>query len=663
MALLEMQHGRDLWVTHRREHRRSLIESNRQIQLSVNDELSALSELGQRASRYVALLPATQELARSGPPSGAAARAYLRGVEPFLRAHPEVVEVRIHDRSGFECLRIESSDGARRLTPRQLLSEEPALDRITAFFSRPQDAVEVVGIEVDADEPTGRLLVETTIRTEGLITGLVVVAVDVTSSVQRIRTHGRAGGVHSALVDELGRYLVQVPGLAPGLDRLQQEFPMIASDEPRLLTFLPRRDLERLPPQVERELLWILYAKAALIITLILWGGIALRISIREMRLGEMERYARRIEKESQKYRALMEGAADTILIIDPATGLLREWNGRARQLLGLVAPGTDAEELTIADVLEPEARARFDEAVEQARLHRGEPSSLDEIVIKAADGRPIPVEGRLALIELDEHEVIEASLRDLSGQKEIERQLQISERLSMVGLMTAGVAHEINNPLEGIGNYLNLLRRDGLPEDKRARYVESVQHGFDRIRDIVSDLSAMAQPEPEREGAASRDRDADLREVVEQALRLLAHTRDFKGVEVERSGLDDALPFRGDPGRIEQVLINLLLNAARAMEGKGTIRIDARRLRDPRGIATVELSVTDQGPGIPPEHLEQIFDPFFTRSGGSGLGLFVSYGIVRAHDGTLAAENVEPHGARFTLRLPLVPSGTGGAR
>jgi signal transduction histidine kinase len=235
-----------------------------------------------------------------------------------------------------------------------------------------------------------------------------------------------------------------------------------------------------------------------------------------------------------------------------------------------------------------------------------------------------------------------EVRLREARQRQDIEKRLQLAERLNSLGLLTAGVAHEINNPLEGIGNYLALLERQALPEEKRARYLELVRHGFNRIRDIVRDLSAFARP-------SLAEGTADLSEVVHRAVRLCAYTQDFKEIAVQTEGLDAPLWVRGDPNRIEQVLLNLLLNAAKAMSGKGRVTV---RARGAPGDGRVEVEVEDNGPGIPPEHADKIFDPFFSGSGGTGLGLSISYRIVEAHGSQLLADNHPGGGARFRFSL-----------
>ena len=243
-------------------------------------------------------------------------------------------------------------------------------------------------------------------------------------------------------------------------------------------------------------------------------------------------------------------------------------------------------------------------------------------------------------------------SERALRREQEVQRQLQIAERLSSVGLLTAGVAHEINNPLEGIGNYLALLEKPDLDAERRARYVDQVRHGFTRIREIVADLLRFSRPTAERGRT-------DLAAVVERSVAMAAYGKHFKQVTVERLGLEQPLIVNGDAGRLEQVLLNLLLNAARAMDGQGLITITGTRTTDASGAAWVELAVADEGGGIAPADLGRLFDPFFSASGGTGLGLSVSYGIVKAHGGTLTAANRSPRGALFTLRLPAEETAT----
>ncbi|GJM22753.1 MAG: hypothetical protein DHS20C15_26680 [Planctomycetota bacterium] len=391
-------------------------------------------------------------------------------------------------------------------------------------------------------------------------------------------------------------------------------------------------------------------------------GAVFLRLSTRSFRLRETERYLRWIRRLSDRYRALMEGAADMILIVDPSSEHLRESNAVARAVLGLPA-GADAPGV------EPSSAPRPEHAIQLAELFSGDdlqrvrealgraaqtgqaPEALPELHVHARDREDLLVDGRVAVVDVGDGHIAQLSLRDLSEQKAIERQLQTSERLSSLGLLTAGVAHEINNPLEGIGNYLSLLRADDLSAERRREHLGSVQHGFERIRDIVRDLLQFSRGEAQRGPI-------DLSEVLQRALSMAAYSKAFKSVRVIFEGAEQACPVLGDAGRLEQVLLNLLLNAARASAAAAEAaqepaRVWVRLSRSDEGAGQVQLEVADEGRGIPPEHLERIFDPFFTTEGGTGLGLSVSYGIIKAHGGELRAQNRAEGGAAFLLTLP----------
>jgi signal transduction histidine kinase len=245
-----------------------------------------------------------------------------------------------------------------------------------------------------------------------------------------------------------------------------------------------------------------------------------------------------------------------------------------------------------------------------------------------------------------------ELELREVERRRGLERRLAAAERLSSLGLLTAGVAHEINNPLEGIGNYLALLDRYGDDREKRTRYIASVRHGFERIRVLVKDLLSFGRP-----GAA--DAACDAGAAVRRAVELARLSKDGGGVAFAIEGFDAPVLVACDSGRLEQVFLNLLLNAAAAIKraGRASGAVVARAkggvLED--GAPAVAFVVDDDGPGIPDDVLPKIFDPFFTTGNGTGLGLGVTHGILRAHGGGVVAENRPEGGARFTVTLPKV--------
>jgi signal transduction histidine kinase len=376
-------------------------------------------------------------------------------------------------------------------------------------------------------------------------------------------------------------------------------------------------------------------AAAALVTGVTGFGGVLFhRLRVLHQKFAETEAYLAAIESESAKYRALLEGAADVVVVLDAATGARVESNARARELLG-----TEGD--LLAQAVDEDAHLLRD-AVKRAASAAGSVESIPRVRVRSAGGAVLDCEARIASVELADRRVVHLALRDRTRERAIERELAVRERLASLGLLTAGVAHEINNPLEGIGNHVNLLARPGLAPEERARHLEMVRHGLERVRDLVRDLLRFARP------ASTRDR-VDLREVFERARRLAAYSRAFREVEVVTTGFDAPVVVLGDPGRLEQVLLNLLLNASNAMQGRGRILVDARR--DAPGGALV--TVADEGPGIPPADLDRIFDPFFTTGGGTGLGLSIAFGILQAHGGSLSARNRPEGGAEFVLGFP----------
>jgi signal transduction histidine kinase len=236
---------------------------------------------------------------------------------------------------------------------------------------------------------------------------------------------------------------------------------------------------------------------------------------------------------------------------------------------------------------------------------------------------------------------------RRLLEERDTERRLAEAERLATVGRLTAGVAHEINNPLAAIGNYLTLLEKEGADSDRRRENLGMVRHGFERIRTIVRDLLSFARPRLPRQAPV------DLREVLARVERLCAHDGGFRAIRWEFD-LGNGLPSTaGDPFALEQVFLNLALNARDAMEERGVLRVSIRR--EGGEAPRIAVFFDDSGPGVPEALRSRIFEPFFSTRGGTGLGLAVSASIVRAHGGTLRVETAPSGGARFVVTLPLV--------
>ena len=226
----------------------------------------------------------------------------------------------------------------------------------------------------------------------------------------------------------------------------------------------------------------------------------------------------------------------------------------------------------------------------------------------------------------------------DVTDRAELEQRLVQADKLSSIGLLAAGVAHEVNTPLAVISTYAQMLAKQVAQDQQKSMLLEKIAKQTFRASEIVNGLLNFSRTSGTDFG------EVNLNRVIQETATLLEHQFQKSGVQVKLD-LDPALPtVHGNAGKLQQVFLNLFLNARDAMEGGG--RLEVRTAPDEAG-ARVEVS--DDGPGIPPEHLSRIYDPFFTTKGarkGTGLGLSVTYGIMQEHGGFIKASN-SPRGRR----------------
>ena len=250
---------------------------------------------------------------------------------------------------------------------------------------------------------------------------------------------------------------------------------------------------------------------------------------------------------------------------------------------------------------------------------------------------------GSFAIQQARRRERLEVEAREEARVRELERQLFHAERLGTVGRLAAGIAHEINNPLEGMSNYLSLAREDLARGDVASaqRRMEGIGGGLQRAAGVVRQVLAHADPE-----RAART-PVDLRPVLAQAMEFVRSREEFRGIEFGLELSDGPLVVRGSDVALGQVVLNLVLNACEAQPGGGEVRVTARREGD-----GVLIEVADRGPGVPPGEVERIFEPFYSTKRSTGLGLSVCHSIVRQHDGELSVDERKGGGAAFRIRL-----------
>jgi two-component system NtrC family sensor kinase len=236
------------------------------------------------------------------------------------------------------------------------------------------------------------------------------------------------------------------------------------------------------------------------------------------------------------------------------------------------------------------------------------------------------------------------------------EAELAQGEKLASIGLLASGIAHELNNPLTGVLTFTTLLRKKMDPASREAEDLDLVIRETKRCASIIRRLLDFAREKVPTEGYV------ELNPLIEEVVRFVSSPATVQNIEITTDLAPDLPKVWGDADLIKQVILNILVNATQAIQGEGRIVVETRLLDTSEtaaktaAVPMVELAVTDNGCGIPEANLQRIFDPFFTSKEvgkGTGLGLSVSYGIVKAHGGTIKVESVVDEGSTFRVQLP----------
>ena len=322
-------------------------------------------------------------------------------------------------------------------------------------------------------------------------------------------------------------------------------------------------------------------------------------------------------------------------------SGIVESWNTRMEQLFGVTradAVGRKLDTLLPAE-LAAEIIARGGEeqvtGIYKQRLqHQGKLLTMNVSItpLVSKSGERI---GRLLLFD------------DVTQRERMEEQMTQTEKLTSLGLLAAGVAHEVNTPLAVISNYIQMLAKQMPEDDRRHSIIEKIVKQTFRASEIVNNLLNFS-----RTGAAEVV-NVDVNKVVEETLSLVAHPLKTSQIQVVKN-LGDELPsVRGSANKLQQVFLNLFLNARDAMPGGGMLEVKTAAHN-----GSVEIEIADTGAGIPREHIHKIFDPFFTTKAtgrGTGLGLSVSYGIIQEHAGKIDVRSTPGKGTSFHVEFPAV--------
>ena len=300
---------------------------------------------------------------------------------------------------------------------------------------------------------------------------------------------------------------------------------------------------------------------------------------------------------------------------------------------------GKKLAEILPADLAEQLNRLREDEGIHNLHQYRVRGANGEERVLNIAIApllsRDCESIGRLIVFD------------DVTDRVQLEMQLAQSEKLSSVGLLAAGVAHEVNTPLAVISTQAQMLAKYLRPGDKHSRILEKIISQTFRASQIVNSLLNFSRTQGSSFAAL------EINQTIRETLLLLEHQFQMAGITVESHLGPDLPPISGNSDKLQQVFLNLFLNAKDAMPEGGQLRIATWTEN-----SSLRIEISDTGTGIPPEHLKRIYDPFFTTKStgrGTGLGLAVSYGIIQEHSGKIQVESPPGLGTRFRLEFPIL--------
>ncbi|MGA2569749.1 MAG: ATP-binding protein [Terracidiphilus sp.] len=359
--------------------------------------------------------------------------------------------------------------------------------------------------------------------------------------------------------------------------------------------------------------------------------------------------YARLEEKiaEFERLKEFNENIVESINVGIFAIDLddrIESWNAQMEAMYALSraeAIGQDLRSVFPAEAIEALEGMRSDQGVHHLYKFRlttraGEQRTTNIAIAPLLSRDFVPV-GRIVLVD------------DITERVALETQLAQSDKLSSIGLLAAGVAHEINTPLAVISSYAQMLAKQMRGDTRLGPVLDKITQQSFRAAEIANGLLNFSRT------STTEFRSTDLNQVIRDTLSLLEHQFKTAQILVDLDLAEELPPIHGNPGKLQQVFLNLLLNAKEAMPGGGRLRVVTLVN------GHVEALVSDSGSGIAPEHLKRIYDPFFTTKTmpgdkrGTGLGLSVSYGIIQEHAGKIYVESAVGAGTTFHLEFPLM--------
>ncbi len=371
---------------------------------------------------------------------------------------------------------------------------------------------------------------------------------------------------------------------------------------------------------------------------------------LREMSL--REKHAREIREREEWFRVTLTSIGDAVIVTDES-GRIAFMNPVAESLVGTNfarAKGRDISD--VLAIFNEFTGATSQDPVKKV-IQEGKTVGLaNHTVLKHSDGHLIPIEDSAAPIRDDKGALIGVVLvfRDVTNERKTQDLLRKSEKLAAAARLSATVAHEINNPLEAVGNLIYLAKANPGASPEIVKSLSIAEQELERVAHITRQTLGFYRESNEA-------RQVELPPLIESVLRLYSNKLSSKNIRVERD-FGQCPPMLGVPGELKQVISNLVSNAADAVAANGKILLRTQGVENHNG-GRIQLVIEDDGPGIAPEHRARIFEPFFTtkKEIGTGLGLWVTKEIIERHGGTITVSspdgNGSAHGASFVIDLP----------
>jgi two-component system, NtrC family, sensor kinase len=384
------------------------------------------------------------------------------------------------------------------------------------------------------------------------------------------------------------------------------------------------------------EDLALLTAVAGQVATAIENGRLYRQLHLKAQELGRMREFNDNI----------LESLDNGLVVFDADERIVR-WNRALEEFYGTARDAVVGRQLS--DVFD----THFVEALRAARAEHPYGATLYRVPLSSADGENVRLLVNATEIPLQNASGDEAVvgtillIEDITDRVRLEEQLQISEKMASIGLLAAGVAHEVNTPLTGISSFTQMLLEGADPADPKTALLEKIERQTFRAAKIVNGLLNLSRP-----GTSSSERiDVDVNAVITDVFSLLEHQFEVGRIKVRRELAPEGARVSGIEHQLQQVFLNLFLNARDAMPRGGWLSVVTKTTP-----SSVVVEIADTGSGIPSDQLARIYDPFFTTKSigrGTGLGLSITYGIVREHDGTIHCDSAVGQGTRFTVTLP----------